>query len=404
MFLKKLLKLVIAGLMALVLACVVAAPQRAGAQAQGARLLGGAAEAGIFGRNPLVRLQLEGAAPFRVFTLADPPRLVVDLEGVVAAGFAPDALEAARFVAAARAGPMRPGWSRLVIDLARPLALATAELRAGVLEIRLARVSAAAFDAASAAPPGVWPPAGPQAPSVLRGAGPITVAIDAGHGGPDPGATRAGLEEKDIVLAFARDLAASLTAAGGFRVVLTRDANIFLSLAERVARARAAGADALISIHTNAASGAEYGGAILFTRSETGSDGAASARALIENRADERGGVDPAGPQAPVLEALAGMARVETDARSRMLAGALAETMAPIVGPLAPFPLRSANFIVLGAAELPSVLLEIGFLSNDADRANMTDPLWRRRAADAVAAGLALWRDRDAALAARLRR
>jgi N-acetylmuramoyl-L-alanine amidase len=388
-----------------VLAGAGLAPSVAAAQdGGGARLVGGATEAGFWSRSLTLRLAIDGAAPFRVFTLAGPPRLVVDLEGAAAPGFDAAALVDGPVVAA-RAGAIRPGWARLVLELDRPFALETAELAEGALVVRLGRVSAAELAARAGAPPGVWPPAG-AAPlaSATRGAGPVTVAIDAGHGGIDPGAVREGLREKDLALAFATDLAAALAADGRFRAVLTRTQDTFLPLAERVALARAAGADAFLSIHTNAVADPAYSGAIVFTRSERGSDGQAADRARLENQADRVAALEVPGGTDAVRAALGDLARVETDARSALLADALVEGVRAAGAGVAPFPRRSADFVVLGAADIPSALVEIGFLSNAADRAAMNDPAWRARAARGVAAGLGLWLARDADLASRLRR
>ena len=262
---------------ALVLAAVLALGPRsaaAGGAETGAVARADPARSGVatawFGRRLSLQVQLDQPVPFRVFTLDAPPRLVADFAGLDWSGFDPAAV-----AAGLRVGRILPGWSRLVLALPAPLALRSAELvpdaEGARLEVRLARVSAADFARVSGAPPGVWPAGAPaRAAPAAHGNGAVTVAIDPGHGGIDPGAVRDGVLEKEVALAFARDLSDTLLAAG-FRVALTRDRDDFVALDDRVAAARAAGADLLLSIHCNAVDDQAVSGAITFTRSERGS-------------------------------------------------------------------------------------------------------------------------------------
>ena len=375
---------------------VVAEPVPRPPVARPGRLEPGAIEItrGLLGRSLTIAIRLPEPAPFRVYTLAGPERLVVDLEGIGARGFHPAAVALVGGVDAVRAAPAPPGWARLVFDLARPFAVETAELApdgAGVpvLRIVLGRVSAEEFVAAAGAPSGVA--LGGLAPDAAGP--PITIVLDPGHGGVDPGATRAGVSEKDVVLAFAKDLATALTATGRFRPILTRDTDLFLPLGERSALAAAVGARAFVSIHVNAVEDNHARGGILFTLSEGGSSSAARERAAIENRADARGGLPVPAAADPVGTVLGEMRRAEAQARSVELARALAKALGPVTDGATQAPLQSANFQVLRVPEIPSALLELGFLSNDADRASLVAPEWRARAAGALAEALAAWAD-----------
>lgn len=357
---------------------------------------------GWFGRWLVAEVALDRPAPFRVFTLDAPPRLVVDVAGLAPEGFDPGAVRRDGVGAALRVGGIGPGWTRLVLPLDRPQALRTAEMRpdgpGARLRIELARVDPAAFAAASGAPPGVWPAGGLSRPTA-RGAEDVTVAIDPGHGGIDPGAVREGVAEKGLVLAFGRDLRDAL-AARGFRVLMTREDDDFVALDDRVAAARQAGADVFLSIHLNAEASPAVAGAIAFTRADRGSSPQAAARARAENAVDGLAGLDPGDPVGAVL---AGVARVETDARSGLLADDLIAALRPVAA-IGAEPRQAANFEVLRAPDMPSVLLELGFLSNPADRAALQSPDWRRGAAAALATGLGDWLARDGELAGRLRR
>jgi N-acetylmuramoyl-L-alanine amidase len=359
-------------------------------------------ESGWFGRRLALDLWLDRAVPFRAFTLDAPPRLVLDFAGLDWTGF-----DAAQLSGEIRVGRIEEGWSRMVVDLSGPLALRSAEIRPDAggarLEVRLTRVSAAAFAAASGAPPGVWPAGAAARTAALAGAGGVMVAIDPGHGGIDPGALRDGVAEKDVVLAFARALADELAGAG-FRVLLTRAGDDFVALDERLALAQAAGADLFLSIHTNAVVDERLGGAIAFTRSERGSTGAAAARAREENAADRLASLADVAPADPVRAVLADLARRETDARSARLADTLVAALAPAVALAPGYPRQSADFQVLRAPEMPSVLLELGFLSNPSDRAGLTSPEWQAEAAAAARRGIERWIAEDAALSAQFRR
>ena len=210
-------------------------------------------------------------------------------------------------------------------------------------------------------PPGVWPSGGLPPPAV-RGAGDLTVAIDPGHGGIDPGAVRDGAQEKSLVLAFGLALRDALVARG-FRVVMSREGDDYVPLADRVAGARRAGADLFLSIHLNAESDPGVAGVIAFTRADRGTSEQASARARLENAADTLAGLDAVELGDPVRDVLVGMARTETDARSGILADALVAALRPVAAVWAE-PRQAADFEVLRAPDMPSVLLELGFLSN----------------------------------------
>lgn len=356
------------------------------------------AEAGWFGRWLQLTLTLEAPVAYRVFILDGPPRLVVDLASDELAGLDPAAVSAVPGLGSVEAGRLPQGWSRLVVALAAPLAPEVVELEGGILHLRLARVSPEDFAARAGAPPGVWAGAGAPARSdaaapggrKLPEDGKLVVAIDAGHGGVDPGALAGGLEEKAVVLAFAETLAERL-ARDGMRPVLIRDGDVFLPLEERVARARAAGADILLSLHSNAVADPAVRGAIVFTRSDRGSNPEAAARALAENAADRAGGLMPAGLDPGVFSSLAQMSRNATDRRSAAAGAALVAALGRAEAGLSRYPRQSAAFVVLGAPDLPSVLLELGFLSSPEDRASLAAPAWRLRAAEAVRLGLRDW-------------
>jgi len=226
----------------------------------------------------------------------------------------------------------------------------------------------------------------PAAPTHSADAKPIVV-LDPGHGGVDPGASSPnGVNEKDIVLQFAERLKEKLVATGRYEVFMTRDDDTFLPLKERVAFAQKKGAGLFLSIH------ADYfpteiddaRGATVYTLSERASDAEAKALAAKENFSDAIAGVElPEESDEVVANILIDLAQRETKNRSVVFARSIVGELAS-KGTLHTKRLRSAGFRVLKAPDVPSVLLELGFLSNSEDEKQLTSETWRRRMADSV--------------------
>ncbi|MGR3462859.1 MAG: N-acetylmuramoyl-L-alanine amidase [Roseovarius sp.] len=359
-----------------------------------------------------LRLALSQGVPWRVFTLDGPPRLVLDFREVDWRGAAATELVATDRVRGLRMGQIRPGWSRMVVDLAGPYPLDDAglgidpESGRAELRVRLGRGAPERFAAASGVPdsPGwdVAPPAD-TAPPPRDANGPLRVMIDPGHGGIDPGAEEGGLTEKALMLVLARELREALLRAGGFEVILTRDTDMFVSLERRVALAHEAAADVFISLHADALTDARVRGASVYTLSDSASDEASAALAERHDRADLLAGVDLSGSDDVVAGVLLDLARQETQPRAEALAQTLLEVFRTEDIPVLGRPLRHAGFSVLKAADIPSVLVETGFLSDARDRRNLSDPDWRAGLVAALRAGLARWHAQDRARAGLVR-
>jgi N-acetylmuramoyl-L-alanine amidase len=232
-------------------------------------------------------------------------------------------------------------------------------------------------------------PSAPAATAPLRrpdasAVAPVVV-IDAGHGGRDPGAIGAsGLEEKAVTLDVARRLAARLRAAGEMEIVLTREVDRGVPLAERLAIAAEHQADLFLSLHADSLPAhPSIRGASVYTLSAQPSDPEAARKARKENAADERLEIIAAAPDETVRTILTSLMRNSTGRRSVMLARTLAGDLADIT-PLLQRPHRSANFVVLRSLNTPSVLVELGYLSNAADEAALADPAHREALAAAL--------------------
>ncbi len=362
-------------------------------------------ETGWFGRVTL-RLALSQGVPFRVFTLDEPRRLVLDFREADFSGVkAADLLAVDAPIASVRFGRFRPGWSRLVADLSEPLVPDEVGMNtdpntgAAVLDVTLKPVDAQEFTTASGAPmDALWPMPQPETRQAPVEDDRFVVVIDPGHGGVDPGAEREGLSEKELMLSIARALREALLRAGDVDVVLTRDQDVFVSLQSRVAQAHQAGGDLFVSLHADALSQGGAQGATVYTLSDEASDAATAHLAARHNRADIIAGADLTGSDDEIAGVLLDLARQETEPRSVSLAQSLVAGMADAGGPMNRRPLRRAGFSVLKSADIPSVLVEVGFLSSKRDLENLRDPAWRARIIDGIVDGILQWRDADAAL------
>lgn len=365
---------------------------------------------GWFGRTDLT-LALSQGVPFRVFTLDGPARLVVDFREADFEGLrAADLLGESTRIGAVRFGAFQPGWSRLVADLAEPMRAVEIGMPVdpdtgrAQLQIRLESASADEFAATAGAPADPnWAPAFLRAPKPApTGPERFVVVLDPGHGGIDPGAEREGVNEKTLMLNFAQTLRDVLRRAG-VDVLLTRQEDVFVALQTRIAIAHHAEADLFVSLHADSLSQGGAKGATIYTLSDEASDVATEQLAARHNRSDIIAGADLTGADDQVAQVLLDLARQETEPRSQALAVALSEGMAQAGGPMNRKPLREAGFAVLKSADIPSVLVEIGFLSSKRDLANLRDPVWRQGMAEGIAQGILAWRDADAARAALVR-
>ena len=340
-------------------------------------------------------LELSGNVEPRIFGLPDPYRVVIDLPEV-RFDLAPGAADAAAgVVEKMRYGQFQPGTSRLVIDLSEPakvkrhfviepqngdtawrlvIDLETTDREDFIATMRPAQ------ELASVTPPQFLP-----APEAGRD-GPQVVVIDPGHGGIDPGAVGPkGALEKDLVLAYARAIRAELKALGDYRVVLTRDGDVFLPLRDRVAVARRAQADLFLSLHANTNDDNRVAGFSAYTLSERASDREAAALAAAENKSDVIGGVDLEQFDDDVASILIDFAQTKTNelsvsfARENLLQTVAASTR------MLPRPLRSAGFAVLKAPDVPSVLLELGHITNPQEAALLSQDAHRASLSKAIA-------------------
>jgi len=351
------------------------------------------------------------SAPLDVsaFALSDPDRIILDLPSVAFDIAAPDADKPekklrrraktahpapapGRLVASYRYGSFAAGRSRIIVDLAGPAKIIRNEIKPAAdgrfeLTLQLGKTDRASFKAAAQAARTQLAsvPAQPAKPASV----PIATAlprilIDPGHGGIDSGAQNGSLIEKMLVLDFAKLLAAKLRATGRYDVVMTRDDDTFVTLGDRVKLAREDNAALFISIHADTLNEPEVSGATVYTVSDKASDLQAARVAEKENQADAAAGVEGQQEASGVSDILFDLTRRETRAYSHVFAHTLTNYWR-VVARLNKNPERSAGFKVLTAPDVPSVLLELGYLSNEKDVAALTSSDWREQTTSRVA-------------------
>lgn len=358
------------------------------------------------GKQTRFVLDLDKPIQFRAFTLADPYRVIVDIPQVsfqlpAGAGTAGRGL-----VKAFRYGLVMPGGSRIVFDLTGPARIAKSFVLPAAngqpprLVLELEEVDRTTFiqslpaesrpqlrpaiaDAASATVPAVT--AAPPTPSEPPDLRPVVV-IDPGHGGADNGTQENNESEKNLVLGFGLALRDRIEKGGKYRVVMTRTDDTFIPLDERVRIARNQSAALFVSIHADALPRGEGDaqGATIYTLSDRASDTEAERLAEAENKADAIGGVNLTEEPTDVADILIDLAQRETRTFSNRFARLLMGEMKNTVR-MHKHPLKSARFRVLKAPDVPSVLVELGYVSNKDDLEHLVSESWRSRTVGSMA-------------------
>ena len=318
------------------------------------------------GQSARVTVALDAVSQARTFFLSEPNRFVIDIANARLATPLPESIGAG-VVRRVRCGAQPGGVLRLVLDLEAPARVLRQELGGR-------RAPEMSFDLVATAPFAAAPPASTRVRNQRR-----IIVIDPGHGGRDPGAIGVtGVREKDVVLDAALQLRRALESRGQYQVVLTRDADRYIPLEERVPIARQHNPDLFISIHADSAPNREAQGASVYTISERGE---ARAQNMAQNWDIDFGDAARSGGARDILLDLY---QRETTNRSAQFA----QTVIPRLGEVAPLlrnTHRSAGFAVLLAPDVPAVLIETGFLSNVTDERRLADPRARQAMAEAMA-------------------
>jgi len=376
--------------------------------------------------NSRITIELDAAVKYKSFSLKNPARIAIDLEGIEPSPALTDMINKVMpydvCIANIRVARNRPGVTRVVVGLKGevrsqvftlkpmgdyghrlvmdlyPVALASIEK-----QVESAIESAGNSPARQAEQQGT----GKAEKSTLAGKpGPldfvrlITIAIDAGHGGEDPGAKGAnGSYEKDITLSIARRLKGLIEKQDNMRAYLTRDGDYFISLHERVNKARGAQADLFVSVHADAFIKPHARGSSVFALSEKGATSAAAKwLAKNENEADLIGGVNVATKDKYVNKALIDLAQTAQIRDSMMVGKVVLEEIGGINQLHKPH-VEQAGFAVLKAPEIPSILIETAFISNPEEEKRLNDEEYQDKMANAIVTGIKRYFDRNPPLA-----
>jgi len=346
-------------------------------------------------------IELSDPVNLRAFALANPDRVVIDMPQVSWRLGAPPRPSGFGPVKSYRYGEFRAGNSRMVIDLNSPVSVSDPLVlppSAGFgyrVVIDLFPTTRPKFDAQAG-----WPAdlkkresdaeklaamiAAQQSPPARSG-GKKIIVLDPGHGGLDAGTIGVnGLMEKDLALAEGLKLARELRRRG-YSVYMTRDNDTFIPLRQRVAIGRADKADLFIALHADSNPDSGTTGTSIYTLNDGRSDREASALARRENQSDVIAGVDLGGGNNPVAPILINLAQRDTRNKSSEFATSALKELGQVTDLLARSPHRSASLAVLVAPDVPAVLIELGYLSNSGDAAQMNTDSWRSRVADAIA-------------------
>lgn len=358
----------------------------------------------MWGGQVALELSLSQGVPYRVYTQSMPDRVVLEfnkahLEDIAKAGF-----NYSDSIGAVETGVSEVGWDQIILHLNQPLVILSAEMKIpldatnAVLKLILAPVTQEEFDASVESESSRQPPFEMQAYSpseTENGFEKLRVVIDPGHGGIDPGAQIQGIEEADLMLSLARDIKETLLRNNDFEVMLTRWDDSFVSLEERVRLANSAQADIFVSLHADAVTEGVARGATVYTLSQEATDAASAALAARHNRDELISGIDLTGAEDAVTDVLIDLARLDNAPRSKELALSVVSGLERSLGQVNSKPYRQAGFSVLKAADIPSILIEAGFMSTDLDFQNLQNEAWRKRFAEGVRMGILDWMIKD---------
>jgi N-acetylmuramoyl-L-alanine amidase len=386
------------------LALVFLAVSFGAARAEQAKVLG--ARLGVYPDHTRFVIDLNRKVDFSYFLLPDPYRIIVDMPEIDWSAPPSKVTSGGGLISGLRYGLFKPGTFRVVLDVSKPsliskiFTLPASGNKPHRLVIDLAPTSRQSFMDASRESMAAYSARQRNDTSITENSADVAVksghdgsdkpliAIDAGHGGVDPGTIGVGgVYEKNVTLPTAREVAKVLAASGRYRVLLTRDKDVFLKLRQRTEIARKNHADLFLSLHADSIKNSHHRGGTVYTLSDGASDKEAAALANKENKADVIAGVDLSEENSLVQSILIDLAQRETmNLSSDFANGLVHELKRSIV--LQSKSHRFAGFAVLKAPDIPSVLIEMGYLSNPTDARLLQSPAHQKKMAKAILAAV----------------
>ena len=343
-----------------------------------------------------INLQLSQGVPYKIWMDRDPLSLIIDFNVLNFNGIDPEKLNQSKNIKSIEIKDLDTEWSRLSINLADYWRIENTEMsisqrdNSASLSIFLKSISEGIFSLT-------------DKPNKDFSSNKISaienndfvVVLDPGHGGRDPGAEAGGYRESSLMLELAEAVKESLIRNTDFKVVLTRTEDKFLSLEDRITIASQSDANLFISLHADAVIEGEASGTTVYLLSDKATDKMSAQLASRHDRSEILRGVDLSGLDSQVASVLLDMARQETKPRSEAVASFILKVFKEKITELSSQPLRYAAFSVLKSPDIPSILIEAGFMSTSSDLQNLTTKKWRREFADSLAEAISRWHVRD---------
>ena len=343
-----------------------------------------------------INLQLSQGVPYKIWMDRDPLSLIIDFNVLNFNGIDLEKINQSKNIKSIEIKELDTEWSRLSFHLADYWAIENTEMsispqdNSASLSIFLKSISEEIFSLT-------------DKPNKDFSSNKISaienndfvVVLDPGHGGRDPGAEAGGYRESSLMLELAEAVKESLIRNTDFKVVLTRTEDKFLSLEDRITIASQSDANLFISLHADAVIEGEASGTTVYLLSDKATDKMSAQLASRHDRSEILRGVDLSGLDSQVASVLLDMARQETKPRSEAVASFILKVFKEKITELSSQPLRYAAFSVLKSPDIPSILIEAGFMSTSSDLQNLTTKKWRREFADSLAEAISRWHVRD---------
>ena len=343
-----------------------------------------------------INLQLSQGVPYKIWMERDPLSLIIDFNVLNFNGIDLEKINQSKNIKSIEIKELDTEWSRLSFHLADYWAIENTEMsinpqdNSASLSIFLKSISEGVFSLT-------------DKPNKDFSSNKISaienndfvVVLDPGHGGRDPGAEAGGYRESSLMLELAEAVKESLIRNTDFKVVLTRTEDKFLSLEDRITIASQSDANLFISLHADAVIEGEASGTTVYLLSDKATDKMSAQLASRHDRSEILRGVDLSGLDSQVASVLLDMARQETKPRSEAVASFILKVFKEKITELSSQPLRYAAFSVLKSPDIPSILIEAGFMSTSSDLQNLTTKKWRREFADSLAEAISRWHVRN---------
>ena len=343
-----------------------------------------------------INLQLSQGVPYKIWMERDPLSLIIDFNVLNYNGIDLEKINQSKNIKSIEIKELDTEWSRLSFHLADYWAIENTEMsissqdNSASLSIFLKSISEGIFSLT-------------DKPNKDFSSNKISaienndfvVVLDPGHGGRDPGAEAGGYRESSLMLELAEAVKESLIRNTDFKVVLTRTEDKFLSLEDRITIASQSDANLFISLHADAVIEGEASGTTVYLLSDKATDKMSAQLASRHDRSEILRGVDLSGLDSQVASVLLDMARQETKPRSEAVASFILKVFKEKITELSSQPLRYAAFSVLKSPDIPSILIEAGFMSTSSDLQNLTTKKWRREFADSLTEAISRWHVRD---------